>query len=489
MTAAAPEKSSFNLMRWFSILSLVSIVLISAVSAFVLSRFLTQNLLQRDTVLTMELVNSILQVERVPANFDVTGPGRGDRGITQQSPGPEEFARRIFQLGDAKSYFRGRYHELANADIEEFFAHIARMPDVLRANVYLRDHSIIWSSNTELIGKKFVANPDLERAFGGQPQVKSGITGEIEKEEHVFFDETGVPFIENYLPIWLNDRRYVWGVIELYRTPRTLFEAIDEGNRLVWTGAAAGGLFLYATLFWIVRRGNTLIQRQHDRLVESETLAAAGEMASAVAHGLRNPLASIRSSAELALEDDVPGSVGEPLADIVRQADRLDTWVRQLLTSSRPATGDLERIQINDVVSQSVDGFVAQARKKGITMVLNSGDDVPKVEANAAALGHVLNSVIANAVEAMPDGGTLTLTTGPTRDGRAVELAVADTGKGMSRRQITKVFRPFVTTKSQGLGLGLPLARRIIERHGGILDLSSPKGKGTVVTMRIPVAG
>ena len=259
MTAEPVKERPFNLLRWFSMLSLVSIGLFSAASALFLSRFLTDKMLTRDAVVSMQFIESIVEAENTGAYFV-----RRDQGRT-------------------------------NAALESFFRDISRLPDVFRANVYALDRSILWSSTQDLIGHRFGANPEFEEAFAGELAVESGVVGIDDKTEHVSFDSLskGTRFMEAYVPIWDRDSHAVVGVVEIYKLPSALFLAIDEGHRLVWTSAAIGGLFLYATLFWIVRRAGRVMRAQQDRLVESETLAAMGEMASAVAHGIRNPLASI----------------------------------------------------------------------------------------------------------------------------------------------------------------------------------------------------
>ena len=114
----------------------------------------------------------------------------------------------------------------------------------------------------------------------------------------------GDGYVENYLPVYDEEagvRRLV-AVVELYRNQAVLFAAIRDGRRLVWAGSVAGGLFLFATLIWFVRRAERALREQQGRLVEAEALAIVGEVSAAVAHSIRNPLGSIRSTAELQLE-------------------------------------------------------------------------------------------------------------------------------------------------------------------------------------------
>ncbi|HLB79772.1 MAG TPA: ATP-binding protein [Dongiaceae bacterium] len=464
-TAARPSVASaamnghtaerpFNLLRWFSVASLLCVSLISAASAVFLSRFLTEHMLQRDAVVSMEFIDGIVQVE------------------------------------DAIGYFVRHDRPRPDTALDSFFQHVSRMPDVVRANVYARDRSIIWSSTAGFEGRKFGPNAELDRAFAGVVQVESGTVGSGKKAEHVSFApmQPGLRFVEAYLPIRDAEQGSVVGVVEIYKLPHALFRAIDEGRWLVWTSAAIGGLFLYATLFWIVRRASGVIRAQQAKLIDTERFAAMGEMASAVAHGIRNPLASIRSSAELALADD-PENAREFASDIVAEADRMDKWVRDLLLYARSDGPDLEAVDINEVVRESLHGFGPAMERQNVAVTVDAEPALPPARGNGPLLGQVLNGIVANALEAMPGSGRLTVTGRLDAVRGAVDLRIADNGPGLSADKAAQVFRPFFTTKRSGLGLGLALSRRIVGRFGGTLDLASVEGQGTTVTIRLPVAG
>lgn len=440
----------FNLVRWFLILSFTSIAITSTASAYLLSRFLTDNMLRRDAVVTMEFVNSLVRAEQAGGHLIASDPERG------------------------------------NEALERLFAQIARIPDVLRANLYGKSRAILWSSDPEFIGAVFQTNQELDHAFGGELQFEEGVVGERKKAEHAFLEGHGVRFVENYLPIWNNNGKAVIGVVEVYKSSVPLYRAIDRGSGLIWTNALAGGALLYVVLIWIIYRANIVINQQQQQIAESEALAAVGEMASAVAHGLRNPLASIRSSAELSLEDEAHETVRESLRDIVRQADRLEKWVRELLTSSHPDSIDVEPVQINRLLHDIAEAFGSQMKRRRVHFALQLAADLRPVKANAVALSQVLNSLIANSLEAMPDGGALTVATALANGGRTAVISIADTGQGIAEHQLGEVFQPFVTTKGTGLGVGLPLAKRIIERHRGRLELSPAPGGGTVARIEIP---
>ena len=436
----------FNLTRWFAAVGLVSIATISAISGVLLSRFLTERMLQQEGRLFQQFVDSVARIEKVGHYFanGRTGPAR---------------------------------------ELKEFFTQVSELPDVLRANLYARDRTIIWSSDTELVGRKFHDNPELEEALQGKLVVHGG---ERSKTEHSDLYKQHPYFVEIYAPVVDASRGGVIGVVEIYRTPLALFEAINAGHRAIWIGAALAGIFLYGALFWMVRRAENLIRVQRERLIQTETLAVVGEMGSAVAHGIRNPLASIRSSAELALESD-PSQWREAAHDIVEEVDRLESWVRELLSYSQPLAGRLEPIQIGQLAEVSLQGFKREFERRGIQATARVGEALPPVAADALMLGQVFNSLIANAVEAVERNGRIALSV--QREGeRRLRVSIQDNGPGMSRDQLAGAFKPFHTTKAKGIGLGLPLAKRIVERFGGSIALASEPGKGTTIDVLLPAA-
>jgi two-component system sensor histidine kinase HydH len=447
----SPPKA-FNLTRWFSLLSLVSVATISGISAVLLSNFLTNRMLNRDAVLTMEFVQSVVLAEGA-ASYFVDPKARGE-----------------------------------GKELEEAFYHFAQMPDVLRANVYSRDHAIIWSSERSLAGKKFERNPELDEALAGELVVNSGA---VRKEEHAgkeLLDGAAAgSFIETYIPIRDGQTGPVVGVVEIYRTPNALFETIRTGQMLIWGSAIAGGAFLYVVLFWIVRRADTIIRQQQERLLKAETFSVIGEMASAVAHGIRNPLSSIRSSAEFALEGDA-GSFREPAQEIIAEVDRLERWVRSLLSQSRPLSGILEKIEINPILRESLGNFARDMERRNIAAALDLQEPLPAVEGDVMLLGQVMNSLLANALEAIVENGKITLSSGVAAGRKHVLIGITDTGPGAEPAELEQIFKPFYTTKPKGLGLGLPLAKRIIERFGGTIAIDSRPGAGTRVHLRFPVA-
>jgi two-component system sensor histidine kinase HydH len=156
---------------------------------------------------------------------------------------------------------RGDLHETTR-QLKEFFILIAGMPDVLHANVYSTERTIVWSSRPELVGKRFVDNHELDEALAGEVVFEIGVAGEYDKKkaEHAVFESVDTRFVEYYIPIWDDDEHKVVAVAEIYKTPHKLFEAIDQGQRIVWSGAVVGGVVLFLAIFWIARRADRVIR-------------------------------------------------------------------------------------------------------------------------------------------------------------------------------------------------------------------------------------
>ena len=442
----------FGLVVWFVLLSLLSVSLVSATMAVLLARYISATMLRHDVQLTTEFVNHIFAAEGADAAF-VDGPSR---------PVPPPLAR--------------------------FFGQIGQMPDVLRANIYLLDGTIFWSTHKPIVGQRFTDNSELAVAATGVAQATIHRIGPAGKDEHIDLGPAGTDFVENYMPMHRNGdtRQPVIAVAEVYRTPQDLFTSLQTVQRLVFVGAALSVLLIVAALGSLAAYADRLIHRQEREIAEAERLATAGEMAAAVAHGLRNPLAAIRSSAELALRLRTPERVVPLLDDIVLQSDRLEHWVRQYLTAAEP--NSVNRCEdVRPVVAAVRASLGAELERQGIAWIEELEPDLPAIAIGTPLLEQLLSSIAANAIQAMPAGGTLRISAARER-GAVLALRIADTGVGMTRDEVQRVFEPFVTSKPTGLGLGLSLASRIVGRHRGRITLDSEVGRGTVVTLTLPIA-
>jgi signal transduction histidine kinase len=232
------------------------------------------------------------------------------------------------------------------------------------------------------------------------------------------------------------------------------------------------------------------LEETQAQLVQSEKLASIGEMSAAVAHGLRNPLASLRAAAQVALHRmKSDPAAGEHLQAIVEEVDRLDRRIGHLLSFSRPAPFRPLHERLPQIVRAVLPAFEPQLAGRGIALDLDLPEDQPEVRVDPMQLEQALVEIFSNALDAMPAGGTLSLRGRvEARDGdaRRAVLEVADTGGGIPESVLPSVCDPFFTTRSEGTGLGLAIAKRYVALNGGALEIESAQGRGTTVRLSFP---
>jgi signal transduction histidine kinase len=236
-----------------------------------------------------------------------------------------------------------------------------------------------------------------------------------------------------------------------------------------------------------LKESRAAVERAQAQLVESEKLASVGQMAAAVAHGLRNPLASLRASAQFALRHPDSPAARETLAAIVDEVDRLDHRITHLLTYSRPSPAHRMRERAGALVEGALAALRPLFAERGVAVETALPAALPEVLVDPAKLEQALVEVISNALDAMPQGGTLRVLGAVEADG-GVAITIADTGRGIAPEALPNVFEPFFTTRAEGTGLGLAIAKRFIEQHGGRIELASEPGRGTTVRILLPAA-
>jgi signal transduction histidine kinase len=233
------------------------------------------------------------------------------------------------------------------------------------------------------------------------------------------------------------------------------------------------------------------LRQSRAQLVQSEKLASIGEMSAAVAHGLRNPLASLRAAAQLVRRHpDSPSSV-EHLGAIIEEVDRLDRRITHLLDFSRPAPYHPLPEKVSQMVEGLLPAFAELLRERRVELQLDIPPGLPEVRVDPIQMEQALLEIVSNALDAMPGGGHLRIAASAEgnngRQPSEISIEVADTGPGIPERVIPSVCEPFFTTRQEGTGLGLAIAKRYVEQNGGRLEIVSRPG-GTTVRVRLPVA-
>jgi PAS domain S-box-containing protein len=217
-------------------------------------------------------------------------------------------------------------------------------------------------------------------------------------------------------------------------------------------------------------------------------LAAVGQLAASIAHELRNPLSSIKGAAQLLREQYSDHlTIIEFLDIILEEVDSLSKLTTEFLDYARPMQLELRPTDVNDVVRKTLQLMFMQINDSRVALSENLAQDLPTIEIDDKQIEQVLRNIILNALQAMPGGGSLEIATCAHR-GHAggVELTVADTGSGIPPEKLDRIFTPFYTTKTKGTGLGLSVVRRIVENHGGRIDVASEEGKGSTFSIILP---
>jgi two-component system sensor histidine kinase BaeS len=210
-----------------------------------------------------------------------------------------------------------------------------------------------------------------------------------------------------------------------------------------------------------------------------------------VSHELRTPLAVLRGNLE-ALADGIHPADEAHLAGLIEETRVLERLVEDLRTISLAEAGALslhrEPTDPDVLLGETVASFRTQAAAQGVALAIDSPDDLPLLEVDPVRIREVLANLIANALRATPEGGSITASGATTPDGRAVILSVADTGSGIDPALLPHVFDRFARGPgSRGSGLGLAIARDLVLAHGGTIDVTSRAGAGTTFTVRLPV--
>jgi len=233
------------------------------------------------------------------------------------------------------------------------------------------------------------------------------------------------------------------------------------------------------------------LKRAQEEIIQSEKLASLGQMSAAVAHGLRNPLASIRAVAQLSLHQlPAISPQREHLLAIIAEVDRLEKRISHLLDFTKPVPFSPVGQKVGDVIERVLAVFSEKLARQGVDVKVAVKPGLPDAWVDSFQIEQAFLEVISNALEAMPKGGTLSIAAVARRSdtGARIEISIADTGEGIAETALAHVSEPFFTTKADGTGLGLAIAKRFVEQNRGSLTIASREREGTVVTITLPTS-
>ena len=237
-----------------------------------------------------------------------------------------------------------------------------------------------------------------------------------------------------------------------------------------------------------LRRRNEKIRIFEEQLVKANKLSALGELASSIAHEIKNPLISIQGFARRIGTTEDRDKLEKYAKFIEEEADRLTQVLAKLLGFSRMDEPKKDLLNMNDIVDDTV-LFMEHhlTRFKNVAISVEKKSDLPKVHVDRIHVQQTMVNLLMNAAQAMPEGGRIQIRTG--MNDQYVFIAITDTGIGIKDEDLDRIFEPFFTTKEkeQGTGLGLSLCKRLIEANAGKIEVESKVGEGTTFTIMIPI--
>ena len=248
------------------------------------------------------------------------------------------------------------------------------------------------------------------------------------------------------------------------------------------------------TLIWVNQnRHLRRLREMEDRIQRAERLSSLGHLAAGVAHEIRNPLNAIgiglqRLKREFSPQEEASKEEYTSFTDLIfKEVRRVNGIIEQFLTLSRPFQLNRKPTSLRELLKNMVSLFEGEAASRKVRIETEMNTELPLLNMDGEKLTQAFLNIMKNGVQAMEEGGVLRIETHCLRD--RAEVVLSDSGSGIPPDQMEKIFNYYYTTKEDGLGLGLPIAHRIVEAHGGQLKVESHVGKGTKVTVTLPIGG
>jgi signal transduction histidine kinase len=358
---------------------------------------------------------------------------------------------------------------------------------------------IAYSTNTELMGKRDMGGLEYQKSAKGESNsvlISGGsLLSLLPWSSEIFCTlKTYVPFRqENKVGERTGE---IMGVIEVGQDLSDDLEAIIllQGRVILLSLGIMSVLFTILSLI-VVRANRIMAERAEERirleeqLNEAQRLASLGKMVAAVSHEIKNPLGIVRSTAEILgnrIGKVAPGN--ERLANIiVEETSRLDNIVREFLDFARPRDLRKSAGSLNAVVERLLHFMEPELQQKGVRVHTLIAEGLPDISFDGEQIYQVVFNIVFNAIQAMPEGGDLTLQTELLRTEDAVVLEVTDTGIGIPPEKQGQIFTPFFTDKNRGTGLGLTIAKSIVDKHQGTITVTSQPGGGSTFRIILPL--
>jgi two-component system, NtrC family, sensor histidine kinase HydH len=247
---------------------------------------------------------------------------------------------------------------------------------------------------------------------------------------------------------------------------------------LITDGVSTGKIMLL--------RDVTALRQLESEVVKNRHLTSIASLAAGVAHEIRNPLSSIKGFAVYFKERFSGNEEDEKMADVmIAEVERLNRVISQLIEFARPLELKQEKTYFPDLIQHTLSMIAAEAKKNHVTVTTDTAFDLPLTEVDPDKVKQVLLNIFLNSLAAMKDGGNLTIKLVPEKNNIAV--IVADDGTGIEKMDLPHIYDPYFTSKPAGTGLGLAVVQKIMEAHGGTINVESVSGQGTTVSLLFPL--
>ena len=434
----------WGLIRIFAFSSFISIVTISVVSGYLFFSYLRNNLLQQELIISAEFLQS------------------------------------ISLINNHEGYFRKNASAYDYHEVHEFLEHLGRMPDVFRVVAYSDQLEILWSTNPELIGKVYADNHELNEALAGSRIFEEASVAEHAKEEHESIPAGVEQFIETYIPVWDRDNRNVIGVLEIYKSPRAMYKAINEARFLVIVVSLFGAIVLHWVLYWIVQTAHHLIEAQRERIKQATSRAVelneqnlrriGSDLHDGPAQSIGFALLRLDSLQEA---DNQKTQQGETLAKIQTALQDALQEIRDL--SAGLIIPELENLSVQEAILKLID----KHEKRTGTRVNYRLNNLPQALRTSIKIC-VYRLVQEGLNNAFRHGQGIDQSVSIDRDAKSLQVVISDGGPGMCDEDISRI--------DQSEHLGLRGLRERVESLGGIFRITSNEnGIGLQIRANLPL--
>ncbi len=461
----------FELVKYFSFTSLILILIASFILSWVIASNAKSVLLQRSEAYSRLFADNL------------------NRQVFLQFVLPTVVRYGRIALSEQEQYER----------LDKIVGNITRGMRIESVTIYEPNQNrIAYSTMSELMGKRDMGGLEYLKAAKGESNsvlISGGsLFSFLPGSSAVFCTlKTYVPFRqENKLGERTGE---IMGVIEVVQDLSEDLEAIIRLQARVIILSLAIMAVLFVVLSLIVVRANRIMAeraaerlRLEEQLNEAQRLASLGKMVAAVSHEIKNPLGIVRSTAEILgnrIGKVAPGN--ERLANIiVEETSRLDAIVREFLDFARPRDVVKKAASLNGVVERLIRFMEPELQARQVQVELALDPDLPEIFFDSEQIYQVLFNIAFNAIQAMPEGGGLQVVTGMA-DRQQAFVSLRDTGLGIAPEKLEQIFTPFYTDKNRGTGLGLTIAKSIVEKHQGNIEVTSEAGAGSTFRIFLPM--